>query len=172
MTRLLSFALVIALTPLTGYPQPGARRPLFERLAGRWVLEGTIDGQRTVHDVDAEPVLNGGYIKLHEVSREMDAQGRPAYEAIVFISVDAKTGDYACLWLDTTSNRGLSASGVGHARPDGSSIPFVIRSGNGHVFRTTFVYAAESDTWQWRMDDEYGGHIEPFARVTLTRHGA
>jgi hypothetical protein len=155
------------LAPVPASAQTG--RALFDRLAGHWVLEGTIDGQPTVHDVDAEPVLNGGYIKLHEVSREKDDRGRAAYEAIVFISVDAKTGDYACLWLDTTSNAGLSAAGLGRARPEGTSIPFAIRSGNGHVFRTTFVYAGESDTWQWRMDDEHDGKVEPFARVTLKR---
>ena len=52
-------------------------------------MRGTMDNRQTVHDIDAERVLNGGYLRLHEVSREKDAKGVPAYEAIVFISVDA-----------------------------------------------------------------------------------
>ena len=56
-----------------------------------------MDNRQTVHDVDAERVLNGGYLRLHEISREKDAKGVPAYEAVVFISIDAKTGEYACL---------------------------------------------------------------------------
>ena len=48
---------------------------------------GLIAGQQTVHNVDVVGVLNGGYMRLHEVSREKNARGVPAYEAIVFISV-------------------------------------------------------------------------------------
>ena len=68
-----------------------------DHLRGKWVLRGTMDNRQTVHDVDAERVLNGGYLRLHEISREKDAKGVPAYEAVVFISIDAKTGEYSCL---------------------------------------------------------------------------
>lgn len=56
---------------------------LFEHLAGHWVLRGVIGGKQTVHDVDADLVLNRGYVRLHEVSREKNANGAPAYEAFV-----------------------------------------------------------------------------------------
>jgi len=142
---------------------------LFEHLAGTWVLRGTIDNKQTTHDVDAELVLNRGYVRLHEVSREKDAAGAPAYEALVFISVDRKSGDFAILWLDNTGSGGLSPDGIGRGKPTGNSIPFLFKTGNGGAFHTTFIYAPGSDTWQWVMDDESGGKLEPFARVTLTR---
>ena len=49
---------------------------LFDRLVGRWELKGTIDGKQTVHDVDAEFVLNRGYVRLHESFRV--SRTRPA----------------------------------------------------------------------------------------------
>ena len=147
---------------------PGEKTSLFDHLAGRWVLRGTIDDKQTTHDVDAQLVLNRGYVRLHEVSREKDASGAPAYEAIVFISVDKKTGIYNCLWLDNTSNAGLVDGGVAHGTPAGNTIPFLFNTPGG-PFHTTFIYSPGSDSWRWEMDGESGGKRQPFARVTLTR---
>lgn len=148
---------------------PTSHASLFDRLVGHWVLRGTIDGKPTVHDVDAERVLNDGYVRLHEVSRERDAKGRPAYEAIIFISIDAKTGEYNCLWLDNTSSAGLASTTViAHATPAGDSIPFRFPSKTG-AFHNTFSYDARKDTWRWTMDDESNGTWTPFARLVLTR---
>ena len=145
-----------------------AETSLFEHLAGRWVLHGTIDGKATTHDVDATFVLNRGYIQLHETSREKDATGAPAYEAFVTIGIDKQTGEYTCLWLDNTNSVGLSAAGIARGLPTATSIPFLFKVGRG-AFHTTFVYAPANDTWQWLMDDESSGRREPFARVTLTK---
>jgi hypothetical protein len=158
---------VVALSSPAAAQQQTAPPALFQRMVGRWVLRGTIANQPTTHDVDAELVLNGGYVQLHEVSREKDAQGRPAYEAIVFIGVD-KTGAYSCLWLDNTGTWGLTPEALGHATPSGNSIPFVFDAGDG-VFHNTFTYLPERDAWQWTMDNESAGHLQPFGRVTLTR---
>ena len=141
---------------------------LFEHLAGRWVLRGTIDGKPTMHDVEATFVLNRGYIQLHETSREKDATGAPAYEAFVTIGVDKQTGEYTCLWLDNTNSVGLSAADIARGLPTANSIPFLFKVGRG-AFHTTFVYTPATDTWQWLMDDESSGKLEPFARVTLTK---
>ena len=59
-------------------------------------------GQQTAHNVQADWVLKREYLSIHEVSQEKDAKGDPAYEAIVFVSWDPKTQEYACLWLDST----------------------------------------------------------------------
>jgi hypothetical protein len=163
------FCLAATLSPQSTPPPTGARGALFDHLVGRWVLRGTIDNHQTTHDVDAEYVLNRGYVRLHEVSREKGANGAPAYEAIVFISQDKKTGEYSCLWLDNTSNAGLSGNGIGHGKPTGNSIPFLIASAPGKAFHTTFIYVPDQDAWKWEMDDESGGKLEPFARVTLAR---
>jgi len=162
---------VLGQAPSQARPEPA----LVDRLVGHWVMTGTIDKRPTTHDVDAETVLNSlnnlnrGYVRLHEVSREKDASGAPQYEAIVFVSVDAKTGEYACLWLDNTSNAGLTNGGVGRAMPQGNTIPFLIRLNSGEVFHTTFIYTPASDSWRWELDGESNGVREPFARLTLTR---
>lgn len=172
MRRAFVFVLpLVALSSFTFARQPAPQASLFDRLAGTWVLRGTIDNKPTTHDVDAEPVLNGGYIRLHEVSREKDAKGGPAYEAIVFISVDKKSGEYTALWLDNTGSGGLSADGIGRGTPSGNSIPILFKTADGDVFHTTFIYSPDTDSWQWVMDGESGGKLHPFARVTLTRAG-
>jgi hypothetical protein len=163
-------ALLLALFGLPG-PQakPAAAPPLFARLAGRWVMTGTIENKPTTHDVDAEFVLNGGYMRLHEVSREQDARGAPQYEAIIFISLDARTGVYSCLWLDTTSNAGLSNGGIATGRPVGNTIPFLFRLNSGEVFHNTFIYDPASDSWRWELDGDSNGARQPFARLALKR---
>lgn len=147
-------------------PGPG---PSLDRLVGRWILTGTIQGKATTHDVDAEWVLNRGYVRVHEVSREKDAKGGPAYEAIVFISWDQKASEYTCLWLDSTASGGLSADGIGRGKPVGDSIPFVWKAGGGDSFRNTFVYSGSAGTWQWNMDNVLAGKAQPFARLRLAR---
>ena len=170
MCRFLAlFVAVVALSSFTFAQRPAIQATLFDHLAGRWLLRGTIENKQTTHDVDAQLVLNGGYIRLHEVSREKDAKGVPAYEAIVFISVDKKSGEYRALWLDTTGNGGLSADSIGRATPSGNSLPFLFKTGSGEVFHTTFIYTPATDSWQWAMDGESGGRLQPFARVTLSK---
>jgi len=145
------------------------QRELLERMTGRWVLEGTIDGKATTHDVVTNWVLNRQYVQLHEVSREKDPQGRPAYEAFVYLTWEASRGEYSCLWLDSTSNAGLSNGVLGRAKPSGDELQLLFKYGDGSAFHTTFAYDRSEDTWQWKMDAEEKGKLVPFARVTL-RH--
>jgi hypothetical protein len=143
---------------------------LLEHLVGKWVMTGTIGGDSTTHDISAEWVLAHQYMRIHEVSREKNADGEAAYEAIVFIGWDRPDSQYACLWLDVTGGGGLSAQAIGHGRRTGSEIPFQFRGSDGSVFHNTFVYNRQSDTWEWRMDGEENGTLQPFARVRLTRN--
>jgi hypothetical protein len=142
---------------------------LLDHLAGKWVLTGKIGGKQTIHDVDAEWVLNREYMRLHEVSRERDTQGKASYEAIIFIGWDAKSGEYACLWLDSTAGNGLSNETIGRGKRSGASIPFLFRLSETSKLHTTFSYAASTGTWEWVIDDEEGGNLQNFARVMLTR---
>jgi hypothetical protein len=164
----LAAALLAAARAASGQQPATPAPPLIDRLVGTWVLSGTIDGKQTTHDVEARWVLNHGYVRIHEVSRERDAAGAPEYEATVFISVDEKSGEYTALWLDSTGNGGLSATGFGHARPTASTIPFRFET-QGGTFHNTFLYFPKTDSWQWNLDDESGGVLRPFARVTLLR---
>jgi hypothetical protein len=143
--------------------------PLLDHMIGKWVLKGTIEGSVTTHDIDAEWVLGHQYVQLHEVSREKDAKGQAAYEAIVFIGWDQPSSQYACLWLDTTGGGGLTGQAIGHAKRSGDEIAFLFKAGDGSLFHTTFAYNKSTDTWQWLMDGEEKGKLQPFARVKLTR---
>jgi hypothetical protein len=142
---------------------------LLDELAGKWVLHGTIAGKETTHDIDAVWVLAHQYLQFHEISREKDTNGVAAYEAIVFIGWDNRSQQYACLWLDVTSGDGLSNGVIGHAKRDADHIPFLFKGSDGSLFHTTFVRDRSADSWQWLMDGEENGKLQPFARVTLRR---
>lgn len=142
---------------------------LLDRLGGTWVLRGTIAGKQTTHDVSAQWVLKHEYLRLHEVSRERDAKGNPAYEAIVFVSWDAKRQEYSCLWLDSTEGGGLSAEGIAHGKKSGDSIPFLFTISPSESLHTTFIYERKADAWKWLIDDDSNGKTERFADVMLLR---
>jgi hypothetical protein len=142
---------------------------LLNKLTGRWTLTGTIDGKETIHDIDVQRVLNGGYIQLKEVSRERDQQGNPLYEAIVYICWEAPKKQYSCLWLDNTSNGGISNGIIGYAKQERDKIALIFRYSDTVHFHTTFLYDKGADTWQWLMDGEESGKFHPFARVILTK---
>ena len=142
---------------------------LLDHLTGNWVLKGTIAGKQTTHDVEARWVLRREYLRLHEVSRETDSNGVPAYEAIVLISWDAKANQYTCLWLDSTAGGGLSTDTICRAKPAEHSIPFIFTGAGSDQIHTTFNYDATSDSWDWLIDNVDNGRTQAFARVSLTR---
>jgi len=169
MIRVFAILSSLAFAAAASAEPPPLQDPLLERMVGAWVLTGTIAGRQTTHDVTVEWVLGREYLRIVEVSREKDAAGAPAYEAIVFVGRGATSGEYACLWLDTTGGGGLAAQAIGHARRDGNTLPFVFRGVDGSAFYTTFAYDEAASAWEWRMDGEECGELRPFARVRLTR---
>lgn len=148
---------------------PPAQAALLNHLAGTWILQGTIAGKPTTHDVQAAWVLNHEYLHLHEISREKNADGVPAYEAIIYIGWDAKAQQYVCLWLDSTSGDGLSSGVIAHASQAGDSIPFLFTLSASNQIHTTFRYDKAADTWQWLIDNVVSGRTQRFADVKLTR---
>ena len=150
-------------------PAMNSTLELLDHLAGQWVLQGTIGGKQTTHDVRVDWVLKREYLRLHEVSREKDAKGDPAYEAIVFVSWEPTTQEYACLWLDSTAGGGLSGKGIAHGKKSGDSIPFLFTISSSDAIHNTFVYDRAVDTWKWLIDNESNGKSERFADVRLSR---
>ena len=142
---------------------------VFHRLAGQWVLRGTIARQQTTHDVTFDWLLGRTYLQMHEVSRERDSTGSPAYEAVVLFGRDPQTGAYAALWMDNTGANAFDPAGIGRGSVAGDSIPFLFRYTATTSFHNTFVYNRATDSWQWHMDNDSVGVRRPFARVTLTR---
>jgi hypothetical protein len=136
------------------------------------VLKGTIAGKPTTHDVDAHWVLRHEYLQVHEVSREKNAQGEPAYEAIILISFEQKSNQYACLWMDSTAGGALTSPVTCRANPAGQAIPFLFVLSQSESLHTTFTYNKAADTWQWIIDDEKDGKTDRFADVTLSKSPA
>lgn len=141
---------------------------LLDKLVGQWTLTGNIAGGDTTHDVDAAWVLHDKYVRITEVSRERDNDGRPAYEAIIFIGWSAASQRYVCFWFDNTD----VASGEGNclASFTHNAIPLEFRDARGALtFANTFLYDAEHETWRWQMDNVQGKTHLPFGRVSLRR---
>lgn len=170
--RLLQLSLLLILgTPITLKAQPTIQPDsLLNKMIGKWVLKGTIAGKETTHDIYAKRVLNEQYIQLNEVSGEKDDKGNPLYEAVVYICWQEAKKQYFCLWLDNTSNQGISNQVIGHAKQNGDKIEFVFKFSDTSQFYTTFSYDRDKDTWKWTMDGKEKGKLQPFARVKLTRN--
>ena len=143
--------------------------PLEEQLVGHWVLEGTLGGKQTIHDVDAQWVLNREYVQIHEVSREKKEDGSPQYEAIVYVTWDQRRHEYSCLWLDSTAAADFRRLVLGYAKPEENKIPFILTYSAEETFHNTFTYDKTADSWEWLLEDHKGGKTVPFGRVRLTR---
>jgi hypothetical protein len=179
-TNLAIFALLFAASLSAPAQEPTHKDPLLDRLTGSWILQGTIAGHETTHDIESEWVLNHEYLRFHETSREKNAQGQPAYEAIVFIEWDKSSNQYQCLWLDSTAGGGLSAP-IAHGKRGIDEITFLFRDKDkddkdkdkdkdkDSGVQTTFAYNKGADTWSWLIDNESAGKLTSFARVKLTR---
>jgi hypothetical protein len=141
-----------------------------DRMVGEWVMTGTIAGEQVTHDVHADWILDRRYVRIHEVSRERDENGKLAYEAWIDVAWDAKNAEYVVMWLDNTETTNFAEEGVGHGKPDGDRIPFVWRLADGSGIRNTFAYDRDGDTWSWSIDNvNDSGSSGAFARLSLER---
>ena len=150
-------------------PQPTFHDELLDHLQGSWVLQGTIAGEQTTHDVTNDWVLGHQYLRIDEVSREKNAKGEPRYEAMVFLGWDQATSRYFAIWLDVWG--GFGKATVGYAPRTGDEIRFLFNDGKTD-FHPTFLYDRKADTWEWRMDNEENGKLVPYARVKLSKADA
>jgi len=169
MRRFLVLLIALLWVPaLVTAQQPPVDSPLLDHLVGRWVLQGTIAGQQTTHDIDAEWVLDHHYLRIHEISREKNSQGKPGYEATVFIAWNGASKKFAAVWLDVYG--GLAAESIGVADPKENELLFNFRDEKGELTTSNdFLFDPQTDTWQWNIDNYDKGVAKPFARVTLRR---
>jgi hypothetical protein len=167
--RLAILALLLVTSFSASAQEPTRKDPFLDRLTGSWILQGTIAGHETTHDIESEWVLSHEYLRLHETSREKSIQGLPAYEAIVFIEWDQSSNAYRCLWLDSTAGGGLSAP-IAQGKRGDDEIAFLFRGNDKDSdVHTRFLYSKGTDTGNWLIDNENGGKLTPFARVKLRR---
>lgn len=166
--RRLLLSLLLCATAVVAAQQGPINSPLLDHLAGKWMMQGTIAGQATTHDVDAEWVLDHHYLRIHEVSREKNSKGKPQYEATVYVAWNDATKQYAAVWLDVYG--GLLPESVGLANLKDDELPFIFKDDKGAVsFSNDFIYDPKTDTWEWRMDNVDKGVAKPFGRVKLRR---
>jgi len=145
------------------------RGTLLDHLAGSWVMTGTIAGQEITHDLTAKWVLGGHYLHFHEIARERDENGDPAYESMVYFGWDEAGGRLVCLWLDVTGGGGLVPDGFGYGKPEEDRIPFVWGEGEDSQIHNTFTHQREQGQWTWQIDNVRQGQPVNFARVVLSR---
>jgi len=170
-SNLAALALLVLSAFSASAQQPAPKDPLLDRLAGSWILQGTIAKHETTHYIESVWLLGHEYLQLHETSREKNAQGQPAYEAIILIEWDESLHEYRCMWLDSTAGGGLSAEGIARGKRGNDQIEFFFKEkekDNG--VRTTFAYDKATDSWTWLIDNDDAGKRTPFARVKLTRN--
>ena len=149
--------------------QQGFQDELLDHMAGNWLMSGTIGGSQVTHDLVAGWVLGHQYLRFHEVAREVDSEGTPAYEAIVFIGWDQRTSRYTCLWLDVTGSGARFPDATGYAEPAVDKLAFDFDTGDDSVIHTTFNFDRDLDAWRWLIDIDRGGERSTFARGSLKR---
>jgi hypothetical protein len=155
----------LCLTPRASAQQPTLQDPLLDKMTGCWVLSGSIMGKQTTHDVDAAWVANHQFVRMHEISREKTATGLPAYEAYAFLGWDTQRDEYVVHWMDIF---GGGFSSVGYGKKTAATIPLVFKSPNGD-FHTTFALDSGTNKWNWAMDSDLAGKLQPFARLTMVK---
>jgi hypothetical protein len=143
---------------------------LLDKMIGKWVMTGTVDNEKVTHDVQVDRILKGQYLRIHEIAREQDAEGDPAYEAWIHIAWDQANAEYVVMWLDNTAVTNFSPEGVGHGKPEGDRINFKWKMADGSGIQNTFAYKPASDQWFWRIDNvDVAEKKSPFARLALKR---
>ena len=160
-------ALLLLMAPAGPAQQPEPANALLDKLAGHWVLSGRLGKRQPTHDINAEWVLKREYLRLHEVSREKNADGTPAYEAIIFFMWDAKAQEYDCLWLDNTEGGGLAAP-MAKGKKEGDAISLMFGA-LPDAIHTVFSYDAQTDSWHITIDNLSGDKTVRFGDVRLTR---
>jgi len=147
--------------------QPPLQDALLDNLAGHWVMTGTIGHAATIHDLDAEWVLDHHYLRLHEISRERDGSGRPRYEAYVHIGWNPSTATYGCVWLDTFG--GLATESLGSAPRAAGRLAFAFVKDGQVTLRNVMTWHPDSRSWDWAIINVEGGRDSPFATLVLRR---
>ncbi len=163
----LGSATLLAAASAAAQPAP-FRDQLVDRLAGKWILRGTMDGREVVHDVTAQWVLGHQYMLLQETSRERrPGTTAPAYQAHIYIGWDQAQGRYGAVRLDVSGE--VAAPVLGSAQPMINALPFVFTGRDGSLTRTTMTFDRGSRRWRWQTVTEKNGQATPYADLQMMR---
>lgn len=143
---------------------PAATRDAFlDRLAGHWLMKGTVGHTAVSYDADGRWMLADGWLRLSLI----DAAKPPAYEADVYLGFDPKAGDCVVHWLDRYGAAGARVVGVGHRREQTLVFEFPYAES---TFRDTLTLAEDGAAGALLIESiEPAGHVSTFASYTLTR---
>lgn len=100
--------LVLALSTVCFAQRPPVKSQLLDRLAGKWVSKAEIGSHKSIRDIEGEWVIQHHYLRLHEVSREKDANGKALYEAMEYLTTGPGKNQIQCVWLDVFAGSGLT----------------------------------------------------------------
>jgi hypothetical protein len=165
---LAAIALVIA--PIFGFAQQASPSDtLLNRLTGKWLLKGAIAGKNIQHHITAKWVLGHQYLQFNETSDEQMPNGQPQYDAIVLVCYNNQSMQYDCLWLDNTSNSGLSNGIVAHAKFKADTIALLFKFSSNSLFHTTFTFNPNQNSWHWKMESDDSGKIQVFADAEMVK---
>lgn len=142
---------------------------LLNHLTGKWLLNGFMSGKQVKHNINAGWVLGHEYFQIKETSQERDAKGHPSYEAIVYITFNRSHNQYDCLWLDNTSNAGLSNGIIAHAKKESNKLALLFKFNEHFYFHTTFIYNPSKNSWKWVMTSDDNGKKEIFANAIMQK---
>jgi len=166
MIKILAAVVLVIVPMLVFAQQPAPADALLNRLTGKWILKGVIDGKNIQHDIIAEWVLGHQYLQLKETSDEKTPNGDPSYDAIV---LNNKLMQYDCLWLDNTSNGGLSNGVIAHTKFKANTLALLFKFSDKSYFHTTFIFNPTENSWHWKMESDENGKIEPFADAEMSK---
>ncbi|HET7871218.1 MAG TPA: DUF1579 family protein [Terriglobales bacterium] len=156
--KTLSFALLaVALTALSQTkPEPldGPNRPfhddLLDNLQGKWKVTGTTMGKPREMELTSEWVLNHQFLLVHEKDAAT-VEGKPPYDAHIYIGYDNTSERYVLHWLDVFGGRVDETLGYGTRA--GNSIKFIFEYPDG-PFHNTFTWNPETKTWRFLLEQK------------------
>ena len=91
----------------------------------------------------------------------------PSYYAIIYITFSKAHNEYDFLWLDNTSNAGLSNGIIACAKKEPNLLALLFKFNGHNYFYTTLSYNAAHSSRSWVMTGGENGKTEHFADATM-----
>ena len=134
-------------------------------LAGRWEMDGTVQGKPVHYHARGSWVLGRGWLQFSMT----DATRPPAYAAQLYLGYDAQAGDYVAHWLDRYGAAGARVVGSGRRQGDTLLLTFPYADG---AFRDTLTLAPDGRSGTLLLESQQPDrHWSSFARYRMRRCG-
>ena len=154
-------ALLALLTGTAAAAGDGLR--FLDPLAGRWEMQGTVQGRPVRYHAQGRWVLEAGWLEFSMT----DAATPPAYAAHLYLGYDAKAGDYVAHWLDRFGAAGARVVATGQRQGDTLVLLFPYAQG---AFRDTLTLAPDGASGTLLLESQApDGHWSTFARYRMRR---